>query len=521
MLSTQDLYKRLDKRACSTVSAATLFQRLHKRAQAQTEADIGTTEAPQESNQVPSSGDPAPTKGFVASLREGSQSARALQSEDIDPLQSEEDIKAAIQERLSLPGYEPPTRDQWDASFDERSRAFARQQVEYYRQFHGPEATWEGIANANPDARYTNDQRRLWEQRQAELSQLAHYLDGDWDKALNAYVMRGKGSESISMQRDSVWEQGEEAAFVYDRYAEVVSLSQQWEDARAKNDPEARTRVAATSAYRMMELRKQAKDERFSPEQRQYLLGMASHLQEQVKDDMSEIAADWTEEDYKKFLIQTVTTNAPGLRGLTQEHLDLIASGALDEISGQISAQQAEVIKAFDERMESPEFQAESGYLPWLVENWQALLVPAGIVAALFGGNMGKVLGIAAIAVGGHNLYSRYSTLMGDPEKNPNTALAHSAIQQAMTQVDEQGNPAPFASIDQAAQQAVAGMPEGPERNQAFDLARRSLRDVQIMLRFGYAEQIKDRVREHADSFGRTVFGIGLEDQQEQEQANA
>lgn len=508
MLSTQDLYKRLDKRACRTVSAATLFQRLHKRAQATTDVDTGT-EAPQEPNQVPSSG--IPELELVDKVR----ASTVLAGEGINP--SGANIAQDIQKRLRPRGYEPPTREQWDDSFDKQAPALARQQVEYYRQFHAPGVTWADVVKADPDAQYTSDQQRLWEQRQAELSQLAQRSDDDWDKALNTYVMRGQGPESVSQQRDSVWEQGEEEAFVHDRYAEVLGLSQQREDAIENKNLEDRTGVAATSAYRMLELREQAKDERLSTEQRQQLLGMASHLQEQVRDDMSEIAANWTDEEYDQFLVQTVTTNAPGLRDLPKPLLDYIAAEARDEISGQISAQQAEVIQSFDERMESPEFQAESGYLPWLVENWQALLVPAGIVAALFGGNMGKVLGIAAIAVGGHNLYSRYSTLMGDPEKNPNTALAHSAIQQAMTQVDEQGNPTPFASIDQAAQQAVAGMPEGPERNQAFDLARRSLRDVQIMLRFGYAEQIKDRVREHADNFGRTVFGIGLEDQQEQE----
>ena len=142
-----------------------------------------------------------------------------------------------------------------------------------------------------------------------------------------------------------------------------------------------------------------------------------------------------------------------------------------------------------------------TGWKDWLTENWQTLLVPAGLVAAAFGGNVGKAIGVLAMAAGGYNIYERYSRLT-DP-KNKFNAPISAAIQSAAKQVDAEGTASPFHDLDLAAKQAAEQFGD-PSMAPAI---KASLSDYTFLASHGFSNYIASRVNEMPRRYIESMHG--------------
>jgi hypothetical protein len=394
-----------------------------------------------------------------------------------------------------------------------------QQATQHYGSAHSPGDDW-AKASARLAGGYTPEQlaalRPEWEERQDDLTkqfQLARKRGLEpkdaWARALDEYAKRDVHTELAR----------EEEFTVPQRFLSAVSRDRDLREFRrkqalAKNDLDALRQLAAQSTHVLFELMEAGKSDDLSSEERQLLHGEAARVRELLQEDMAKVGAGWSETNYDDFLIEVAAQNAPFVKDFPAPMRTYIAQSMRDEVGAKVTEQQAETIQAFDRYLESTEFQKESGFLDWVTENWQTLLLPAGVIAMFFGGNIGKVVGVLAAAVGGMNLYDRISTLTGDPAKNPDTAMSHAAIKHAMSQVDDKGGPTPFSNINAAAEAAVAGVSNPTERAQRLATVQRSLRDMQVLIRLGFGESITNRIREQvkesANTLGRTVFGIGL-----------
>lgn len=174
----------------------------------------------------------------------------------------------------------------------------------------------------------------------------------------------------------------------------------------------------------------------------------------------------------------------PGLLDKAWDSVKELARPAAESVA------QSEVDKVVKATPGTPDAPGASGWTDWLTDNWQTLLVPAGLIAVAFGGNTMKALGALAAAGGAYNLYERYSRLTDSSNRyNP---LVSQAIYAAAQQTDENGNPAPFSDLDAAAKQAAEkfGAPE------AADIAKYSLRDYTFLASHGFKDRISQQMQE-------------------------
>jgi hypothetical protein len=127
------------------------------------------------------------------------------------------------------------------------------------------------------------------------------------------------------------------------------------------------------------------------------------------------------------------------------------------------------------------------GIFDWIKSNPAALLVPAGLIATLFGGNVGKVLGVLAMAGGGYNLFNRYKG-MTSPEGTK-------AIQDYVTKASDPNNAA-MRDLSKLEQNGYT-----PEQAGA-------IRDYLALQQFGWTKSMADKqVESQANQVAQTLVG--------------
>lgn len=133
-----------------------------------------------------------------------------------------------------------------------------------------------------------------------------------------------------------------------------------------------------------------------------------------------------------------------------------------------------------------------SGFLGFVRNNWGALLVPAGALAMLFGGKIGKVIGGLALAGGAYNLYDRYRNLTSGDASDP----VQTAIKMSLKYQDpETGEHKPLANIDAIAAQF------GEDAGRV----KQGLEDFAFLLRLGFKDMLIRKVYGSARSFAEDI----------------
>jgi hypothetical protein len=122
-----------------------------------------------------------------------------------------------------------------------------------------------------------------------------------------------------------------------------------------------------------------------------------------------------------------------------------------------------------------------TGVTDWLTKNWETLLVPGGLLLAAFGGNsMTTMVGLAAAAYGGYNLYGRYNYL----QSKPGSAVMQMALKDAAA--GKTGSPETLAQLKAM----------GPQAEAAYH-------DALFAIKFGY---VQDMVKDEAYTQGTQLY---------------
>lgn len=271
--------------------------------------------------------------------------------------------------------------------------------------------------------------------------------------------------------------------------------------------PEARQQILrqGTQDYFGQQL-PQAQD----PNQLGTMAGQAMRLAEaqpevldKLRGQIRAVAQNWDEEQREAFRAQMTETATPRLLH-DAARLSGINPGEIIEatLSDEVNARTKQIREATHELATNPE--SGMGWGEWLTDNWQALALPAGLIATLFGTNTVKTLGLMAMAAGGYNLYERYNRLTDEGNKFNQPIIA--GIQAAAGQQDADGNPAPFSDVDTIARQ-VAERHGGDE--DTYAAVRTGLRDYHFLATQGFAEQLIERSQSAADQFVNDIFMRG------------
>ena len=141
------------------------------------------------------------------------------------------------------------------------------------------------------------------------------------------------------------------------------------------------------------------------------------------------------------------------------------------------------------------------GWKDWLTTNWQTLLPVGGLISYAFGGNVGKALGVMAMAAGGYNLYERYQRL-SNPDHKYNAPIM-AAIHAAANQQGPNGKPAPFSDLDAVAA-TVAGQYGDPSLKQ---VVKSGLVDYGFLASHGFKEHMMNQARMVPNQVLRDWFG--------------
>lgn len=171
-------------------------------------------------------------------------------------------------------------------------------------------------------------------------------------------------------------------------------------------------------------------------------------------------------------------------------------------LSDEVNARAKQIREATHEMATNP--KSGMGWGEWLTDNWQALALPLGLIATVFGNNTVKTLGVMAMAAGGYNLYERYNRLTDEGNRFNQPIIQ--GIQAAAAQQDADGNSAPFSDTDAIARQ-IAQQHGGDE--DIYQAVRTGLRDYHFMATQGFAEQLIERSQAAADQFVNDIFMRG------------
>jgi len=231
-----------------------------------------------------------------------------------------------------------------------------------------------------------------------------------------------------------------------------------------------------------------------------------------LPETMDPLTSAWSPEQWESYNTKVRQSIADPA---TLKALDLAGVDVIEEARKGVGEGTSEVAKDIERKtvegvVENPN---ATGFTDWIKENWQTALIPAGLIAMTFGGNIGKVLGALAVGAGGYNLYERYNRLTNP--KNKYHAPTLEAIQTAANQTDEQGNPAPFSDLEAAAEQIA-------ERRGDEDLApalRSTLHDYTFLAGHGFMDQIRKSMAQAPANLTSSLFGPGQQAQQPQQAA--
>ncbi len=217
---------------------------------------------------------------------------------------------------------------------------------------------------------------------------------------------------------------------------------------------------------------------------------------------MARATRDWTDEQWGAHNRQVGEHIYSKQPALTQLGMRVAGLSAADEAPKRMyAAAQKGVADVEQATPGTADAKGATGWQDWLTNNWQTLLIPAGLIGVAFGGDIGKVLGVMSLAAGGYNLYERYNRLT-DPENQFNAPLTW-AIQQAAKQVDENGQPAPFSNLDAIAAQADAqfGIPgTGPA-------VKTGLLDYTFLASHGFKEVMSRQLQQAPRRMVQQYFG--------------
>jgi len=233
-------------------------------------------------------------------------------------------------------------------------------------------------------------------------------------------------------------------------------------------------------------------------------------------------AREWTDEQWNAFRSQTIAAGfnmeVGGIPPEVEQKLDKVIR---DTLQGAATKEVAEISSSITEN-------PDSGFGDWITSNWQNFLIPAGMLAMLFGGRIGQVLGIIAVGAGGYNLYSRYNNLVADPNKATDPAEKarltdiQKAIAASMRMKDEHDNRVPLKDPnagfrlywDEAFKEADL-LSKTPEERTALEQRLnanqadivQALQDMKLIAGLGFTEQIVERVKTGANDFINGLWG--------------
>lgn len=147
-----------------------------------------------------------------------------------------------------------------------------------------------------------------------------------------------------------------------------------------------------------------------------------------------------------------------------------------------------------------------TGFTDWLTSNWQNFLIPGGIALALFGGNVGKVIGALAMGAGGWNLYQRYKNISGE---SPTSKLVQKAALETLRyHHPESGQHMPMANMSNVVDKYTKQY--GPEAGSAI---RQGILDMSVLARAGFSRQLIEGVLGRGQQVVEGMFGPGASQQ--------
>jgi hypothetical protein len=181
--------------------------------------------------------------------------------------------------------------------------------------------------------------------------------------------------------------------------------------------------------------------------------------------------------EYQKALdLERAKTFKPG-----SEHFDALVKMVSDAIAKGESEAAAQGIKQLQATVDEAAKNNPTGVTDWLKNNWETLLVPGGLLLAAFGGNsMTTMVGLAAAAYGGYNLYGRYNYL----QSPQGSAVAQMALKDAAA--GKVGSPETLAQLKAM----------GPGAEAAYH-------DALFAVKFGY---VQDMFKDKAYDQGTKIY---------------